>query len=289
MNASKSICTVRRPHRAGRNAEARNMAARQRLSISIVVPVLNESALIAPFLRHLRERAPEAELIVVDGGSSDATTEAANQLCDQLVTSAPGRAQQLNEGAKVAHGQVLWFLHADSEVPEDCIAEIRAALDDSQTAGGYFRIRLPKTHAIYRLTDSFAHYAGIVLRIRCGDHGFFCRRSLFFQSGGFPDVPLMEDVEFYRKLHRFGRVRAIQRRLKTSARRYEELGRARVTFAYAVIAVLYALGVPLRILTGFYRSLCTPVSPSRVARMAVGSFTPGPHEDSPSAVLRSRV
>ncbi|MCA1659600.1 MAG: glycosyltransferase, partial [Verrucomicrobiaceae bacterium] len=155
-----------------------------RASVSIVVPVLNEADLVGPFLRHLRERAPGAELIVADGGSTDGTREAAETLCDQIVTSGPGRARQLNEGARATNAEVLWFLHVDSEVPVDCLNEIRAAIADPQTAGGYFRIRLPKTHAIYRLTDTFAHYAGILLRIRCGDHGFFCRRGVFFQSGG---------------------------------------------------------------------------------------------------------
>lgn len=259
MIASKSVCTVPRPQRRARVAATENSAGRQRpLSVSIIIPVLNEGVLIAQFLRHLRERAPEAELIVVDGGSVDGTAQAAKQLCDQLVASEPGRAQQLNAGAKVAHGEVLWFLHADSEVPGGCLGEMRDALRDAQSAGGYFRIRLPKTHAIYRLTDSFAHYAGIVLRIRCGDHGFFCRRSLFFQSGGFPDVPLMEDVEFFRKLHRFGRVHAVHRRLKTSARRYKEFGRTRVTLAYGLIAALYAFGVPLRILVMIYGKTCAP-------------------------------
>lgn len=224
--------------------------------LSIIVPVLNEAALIAPFLRHLRERAPDAELIIADGGSTDGTRSAAKPFCDRLVVSEPGRAQQLNAGARVARGDVLWFLHADSELPAGCLDEIRRAVADPHLAGGYFRIQLPKTHAIYRLTDSFAHYAGIALRIRCGDHGFFCRRGVFWQSGGFPDVPLMEDVEFYRKLHRFGRVRAVQRRLRTSARRYEQFGRTRVTFAYGLIAMLYALRVPLPFLARLYRWAC---------------------------------
>lgn len=264
MIAARSICNAPSSARAAQSTETLDATARPLPSVSIVVPVLNEAELIAPFLLHLRERAPGAELIVVDGGSTDETQAAAQSSCDQLVVSAPGRARQLNAGAMVAHREVLWFLHADSEVPTDCLVEIRNALAAPDVAGGYFRIRLPKEHAIYRLTDSFAHYAGIVLRLRCGDHGFFCRRSLFFQSGGFPEVPLMEDVEFFRKLHRFGRVRAVHRRLKTSVRRYEQLGRARVTLVYGVIATLYALGVPLRILAVIYAATCRPSSMSFV-------------------------
>lgn len=237
-------------------------------SVSIIVPVLNEATLLTRFLQQLRERASGAELIVVDGGSTDGSQAIADSLCDRLIASPRGRARQLNAGAMAGHGEVLWFLHVDSEVPEGCLGEIRDALATPDVAGGYFRIRLPGDHAIYRLTDTFAHYAGKVLRIRCGDHGFFCRRSLFFQSGGFPEVPLMEDVQFFRKLHRFGHVRAVRRRLKTSARRYEQFGRGRVTLIYGLIATLFAFGVPLRILAAIYAATCQPSTGPALSRGA---------------------
>ena len=86
--------------------------------ISIIVPVFNEAPSIAPFLRHLRERAPKAEIIVADGGSSDGTERLASGLCDQLVESDRGRARQLNAGARAASGDLLWFVHVDAEVPQ---------------------------------------------------------------------------------------------------------------------------------------------------------------------------
>lgn len=266
MIAAESICSAPSSTRVAQLVEARDGTARGVLSISIIVPVLDEAELITRFLLHLRERAPGAELIVVDGGSTDATLQAAEKLCDQLVVSEPGRARQLNAGAMAARGEVFWFLHVDSEVPAGCLGNIRRALAAREVAGGYFRVRLPKKHAIYRLTDCFAHYAGIALRIRCGDHGLFCRRSFFFQSGGFPDVPLMEDVEFYRKLHRFGRVRAVPQRLITSARRYEQFGPTRVTFIYGLIATLYAVGVPLRLLAAIYAAIFQSTFPPRTSR-----------------------
>ena len=223
--------------------------------VSIIVPVFNEASLIRPFLQHLRKRAPDAEIIVADGGSSDGTDRLATGFCDQLVASDRGRARQMNIGARAARGEILWFVHVDAKLPLQCLDEIRRIMDDPNVVGGYFRIRLPRS-MVYRLTDSFAHYAGILLRMRCGDHGIFCRRTTFLDIGGFPDVPLMEDVEFFRRLHRCGRVQHSERRITVSPRRYEALGRTRLTLAYGVIATLYLFGVPLSALARIYRRMC---------------------------------
>ena len=222
---------------------------------SIIVPVFNEALLIRPFLAHLRERAPGAEIIVADGGSSDGTVELATGFCDQLVKSECNRAVQMNAGARAAKGDVLWFLHVDAEIPQGCLNQITRIIDDPTVVGGYFRIRLPRGF-VYRLTDTFAHYAGILLRMRCGDHGLFCRRTAFLDIGGFPEVPLMEDVEFFRRLHRHGTIRYIDRRLRVNPRRYEAIGRLRLTLAYGLIASLYILGFPLPRLAAVYKLLC---------------------------------
>jgi len=225
------------------------------MQFSIIVPVFNEASLIRPFLQHLRERAPEAEIIVADGGSSDGTDRLAAGFCEQLVESERGRGRQMNTGARAARGEILWFVHVDARLPFQCLDEIGRIIDDPDVVGGYFRIRLPRG-LVYRLTDSFAHYAGILLRMRCGDHGIFCRRTTFLDIGGFPDVPLMEDVEFFRRLHRCGRVQYSERRIIVSPRRYEALGRTRLTMAYGVIATLYVFGVPLSMLARIYRRMC---------------------------------
>jgi rSAM/selenodomain-associated transferase 2 len=223
--------------------------------VSIIVPVLNEAPLIRPFLVHLRERAPGAEIIVADGGSSDGTADLASGFCDQLVQSERSRAVQMNTGARAARGEVLWFVHADAELPRGCLDEIARILHDRNVIGGYFRIRLPRG-AVYRVTDNFAHYAGILLRMRCGDHGIFCRRTMFQDIGGFPEVPLMEDVEFFRQLHNCGRVVHSNKRIVVSPRRYEAIGRVRLTFAYGFIATLYVFGVPLPKLASIYQRAC---------------------------------
>lgn len=233
-----------------------DFAKHVQLRISIIVPVLNEAFLIRSFLKHLRTRARGAEIIVVDGGSSDRTAEMADGLCDQLLKSERNRAAQMNVGARAASGNVLWFLHVDAEVPSQCLDEIARTLNDPDVAGGYFRIRLPRSPFVYRLTDTFAHYVGILLRIRCGDHGIFCRRSAFFGLNGFPEVPLMEDVEFFRMLHRHGRLCAIDKRIIANPRRYQEVGPLRLTLAYGLIATLYAAGARLTLLASIYSRMC---------------------------------
>jgi hypothetical protein len=162
----------------------------------------------------------------------------------------------MNVGADAAGGEVFWFLHVDAEVPLESLNEIARIMRDPEICGGFFRIRLPDAPVVYRLTDSFAHYAGLVLRMRCGDHGIFCRRSAFADAGGFPDVPVMEDVEFFRRLRRCGRVAYSNKRIGASPRRYETVGPVRLTFAFGSIATLYLFGVSLSTLARVYRRLC---------------------------------
>ena len=233
------------------------------MRVSIIIPVFNEAALIRPFLSNLRERTRGAEIIVVDGASSDGTERLAERFCDRIIRSSErSRAKQMNVGAEAASGDVLWFLHADAEVPPESISEIARIMRDPQVCGGFFRIRLPSAPAVYRLTDSFAHYAGLLLRMRCGDHGIFCRRTAFVDAGGFPDVPLMEDVEFFRRLRHCGRVAYSDKRIRASPRRYETVGPARLTFAYGLLATLYAFGVPLSKLAQIYQRTCCAMEPA---------------------------
>src|SRR5438874_11110789 len=226
------------------------------MRISIIVPTLHEETLIQPFLEQLRERAPEAEVIVADGGSTDRTVELATALAHRVVHTKPGRAVQMNAGALAACGEIFWFLHADATVPSACLVDIDQIMNNPHIVGGFFRIRLPCSQPIYRLTDSFAHYAGVLLRMRCGDHGIFCRRTVFNDIGGFPTVPLMEDVEFFRRLRRRGRVVHSNKRIIVSPRRFEAIGPARLTFAYGFIASLYCCGVGLSTLARLYQRTC---------------------------------
>jgi rSAM/selenodomain-associated transferase 2 len=225
--------------------------------ISIIVPVLNEEPLITPFLQHLRRRAPEAEVIVADGGSGDATADLAEAFGVQVVKSVPNRAVQMNTAARVASGDILWFLHVDLTVPENCLQAIARCLTDPRTVGGFFRMRLPGRRLVYRLTDEFAHYAGRVMRMRCGDHGLFCRRDEFPAMGGFPEVTLMEDVAFFRRLRRRGHIAIVSSRILADDRRYRAIGPLRLTLAYGLIAILYFFHAPLPLLSRIYDRFCS--------------------------------
>lgn len=228
------------------------------MTLSIIVPVLDEAPLLDAFLRHARERAPDAELIVVDGGSRDGSTEIAAPLVDALVYSARGRAVQMNAGARVAAGDTLCFLHADSELPVNMSASIKAAMADPWTVGGCFRLRFPKREWIYRVSDLLGNLAVDLFRIALGDHGIFCRRAAFEAVGGYPDVPVLEDAELYRALGRSGRMRQLREEIVTSPRRYEQLGAWRTTACYTAVLALYVAGTPIDLLNRIYRRLTEP-------------------------------
>ena len=223
--------------------------------ISIIVPALNEAELIRAFLQHLRAVAPGAEIIVVDGGSDDGTAELCAGLADRVLKVSRGRARQMNAGAQVAHGEVFWFLHADSLVPSNALEEIARILREDSNAGGCFQLQLPGREWIYRVSDSLGNLGVQIFGFALGDHGIFCRRGAFWSAGGFPEIPLMEDAEFYRSLRRRGGMRQSRMAIVGNPRRYEQLGPYRTTLYYVVILGLYVFGARMSTLTSVYRRL----------------------------------
>src|SRR5204862_513886 len=121
-----------------------------------------------------------------------------------VLKTLPGRARQMNAGAVVAQADVLWFVHADSIIPTLAFEEIARVLEERTNAGGCFRLRLPSRQRIYRISDSLGNLGVEIFGFALGDHGIFCRKDLFQNVGGFPDIPLMEDAELYRTLRRYG-------------------------------------------------------------------------------------
>lgn len=221
--------------------------------LSIVVPVLNEAALLREFLIQLRTLGPDLEIIVVDGGSLDGTPAIARALADRVLTTPPGRAAQMNAGAALARGEALWSLHADAEVPATSADQIRAALANRRVVGGCFRLRYPRCQLIYRVSDSLGNVGVHLFGFALGDHGIFCRRSAFENAGRYPIVPILEDAELYRRLRRAGRTVQLCDAIVSSPRTFEKCGPYRTTCVYFAILVLYVVGVPIPWLHKIYR------------------------------------
>jgi rSAM/selenodomain-associated transferase 2 len=224
------------------------------MRLSILVPVLNEAHLIDAFLAHVRCAAPDAELVVVDGGSTDDTAERAARHT-QVITSPEGRARQMNAGAAAATGDLLWFLHVDSRLPDGAVAAIEEAMGEREVAGGCFRLRIPERHLVYRWNDVVGNLGVDLFGMACGDHGIFVRRTVFEAVGGYPEVTLLEDLEFYRRARAYGRMRQLAPAITTSARRWQRHGLYRTTAVYTAILALYCCGAPLPWLTALYARL----------------------------------
>lgn len=230
-------------------------ALASKMKVSIIVPVLNEPA-IYDFLSQLRDRAPEAEIIVVRPARSENIPASAAKMYDRIVVSDRGRALQMNAGARAACGDVFWFVHADCEVPKDSLKEIAHTLANPQIVGGCFRIRFARRQLIYRVSDAIGNI-GVEWFGRCyGDHGIFCRRDVFFAVGGFPNLPLFEDAEFYHALKQRGPTRQLKAYVVPSPRRYEKVGPYRLTAVYALLSALYIFRVPIGLLAKMYGRLC---------------------------------
>jgi rSAM/selenodomain-associated transferase 2 len=216
--------------------------------LSVIVPTLNEEACIAGALEALAPlRARGHEVIVVDGGSEDATVTLARPLCDRLVNSARGRALQMNAGARAAQGGALVFLHADTRLPSDADALVQRALETA--AWGRFDVEIESRRALLRLVACAMNLRSRLTGIATGDQAIFVRRDAF---AGFPEIPLMEDIAFSRLMKRRGRPACVRSRVRTSARRWEARGVLRTIALMWRLRLLYALGIaPQRLARGY--------------------------------------
>lgn len=217
------------------------------LSVSIIVPARDEEDGIDAVLGHLTSSFPDCELVVADGGSRDRTVERARRWA-RVVSSRPGRGPQLNAGAAAATGEVLWFVHADTVVDPDALPALRAALADGSVAGGGCRLRFDRASRALRWLEWTTHLRARHLHWIFGDQAMFVRRSVFDDVGGFPDIPIMEDLEMSRRLHRRGRLVVLDTPSTASARRFVEHGTTRMIVRMQWFKLQYFLGVdPARI------------------------------------------
>ena len=214
--------------------------------------MLNEAEAIARTLGALRRGAPDAEIIVVDGGSADASIAIAEPLCDRIVAVSRGRARQMNAGAKLSAGDALAFVHADTLVPESFGADIAAALLDPAVVGGRFDVELDSVALPYRIIGAMISIRSRLSRTGTGDQAIFVRRGVFEALGGFPEIELCEDLEFSRRLKRAGKVACLRSRVITSARRWNRDGLARTVLRMWMIRAMYLVGVSPALLKRMY-------------------------------------
>jgi rSAM/selenodomain-associated transferase 2 len=193
--------------------------------LSIIIPCLNEAEGIASTLAALAPlRARGAEVVVVDGGSEDATVALARPLADQVLVAARGRALQMNAGAKAARGDILLFLHADCRLPAHADALITDGLHRARKTWGRFDVTLVGRSVLLRVVGTLMNGRSRLTGVSTGDQGLFVTRSLFEAAGQFPRIPLMEDVAITRHLKRFSAPLNLRHRMQVSGRRWEKHG-----------------------------------------------------------------
>jgi rSAM/selenodomain-associated transferase 2 len=223
--------------------------------ISVVIPALNEGATLEQTLeplQPLRERGHE--VIVVDGGSGDATATLALPYADRVITGERGRALQMNRGAEAANGTILWFLHADTRIPERAEEEISGAVGATGSfRWGRFDVRLSGDHWLLSLTGRLMSLRSRLTGIATGDQGIFVRRELFESIGGYSDIPLMEDIDLSRRLKLLAPPYCSPEYLITSSRRWEANGIVRTVLLMWYLRLAYFFGRSPERLAGLYR------------------------------------
>ena len=221
--------------------------------ISVIMPILNEAKILEKTLSQLQSALKSHELIVVDGGSTDDSVGIAEKY-GRVITSEQGRAKQLNAGAAAATGDILIFLHADIWLELGALAAVVAALSSDYVGGG-FRQKIDGKCFLYRLIEMVGNLRGKYLKVFYGDSGIFLTRTDFEKIGGFPDVPILEEMEFSRNLRRLGKTTLLAPYIHISPRRWEASGIVRTTLNNWLITLLYFLGVSPKKLARLYRHI----------------------------------
>ncbi len=222
------------------------------IHISVLIPAFNEAAIIGAAVRHTIDTLPGNEVIVIDGASSDGTAELAAMHATVLRSSGP-RGSALNDAARIATGNVLLFLHADTRLPADAGDEISRVLQNSRVVGGAFRFAFDERCATARVIAAWVNVRSRAFNVFFGDQALFVRKDIFLRAGGFRDWSLMEDLEILHRLRRFGPLRLTRSAIATSARRHLRDGWLRTMGTVWIVTWLHVCGVSPRTLTALYR------------------------------------
>jgi len=222
--------------------------------LSIIVPTLNEASQLARTLSSVQPwRAQGVEVIVVDGGSHDETVVLANDLADSVLTSAKGRARQMNQGAVHARGPTFLFLHADTRLDDSALSALKQLLTDKPEAWGRFDVRIEGRSALFPIIAWFINRRSRWSQVSTGDQAQFFSRDLFYRVGKFPLQPLMEDVEICLRAKKIAKPVCMRQSVTTSGRRWERFGVWRTIWLMWSLRYRYWRGVPASVLAKAYR------------------------------------
>lgn len=227
--------------------------------ISVIIPVLNEEKTIISVLSKL-QNTPNLEMIIVDGGSQDNTIKVVDKFGKntnievRILETIPGRAHQMNMGAKAATGEILLFLHADTQLPERFEKWVRQVLDEPNIIAGAFELKIAASVIGLRWVELGVKWRSQYLQMPYGDQAIFLKASTFWGVGGFPELPLMEDFQLVRQLRRRGKIVLVPVAVTTSGRRWQKLGVLRTTLINQMIIIAYLLGISPSTLANWYRS-----------------------------------
>ena len=221
------------------------------MRVSIIVPTLNEEALIAENIRNLEQLSGEKEIIVVDGGSTDQTITLVSEQNVRVLGACPGRGPQMHAGALASAGDVLWFIHADILPSLHALEDIRNSLKRDSVVGGNFGLIFDgPSRAAKQLTAIYPLLR--ILGLCYGDSGIFVRREVYFQIGGFAPLALFEDLDLLRRLRRVGKFVHLNSRIVASSRRFEQRNFALVWLHWTTLQLLYWCGVSPNWLSRWY-------------------------------------
>jgi rSAM/selenodomain-associated transferase 2 len=223
---------------------------------SIIIPVLNEAPFINGIIDHLHslEGDEVKEIIIVDGDPEGLTLKAISHDDVRQLKSSRGRWIQMNEGAKNAKGNMLLFLHADTELPLDAMRLIATAMKDKRYVAGAFNLGIKSERFVFRVIESAVSLRSRITRIPFGDQAIFVRKNYFDEIGGYKDIPIMEDVEIMERIKKRGdKIIIIPQKVHTSSRRWEQEGILRCTLRNWFLQILYLLRISPHKLSKFYR------------------------------------
>jgi rSAM/selenodomain-associated transferase 2 len=222
--------------------------------ISVIIPVYDEREMIASAIENIRSEGEDVEVIVVDGGSSDGSREIAAGLA-RIEVSKKGRAVQMNKGARIASGDILLFLHADTYLPDRSFECIKESFIDPDVIGGRFKMSLTGKSVGYRTISMMINLRDRLFGGFTGDQAIFIDRKRFFEIGGYKDIPLFEDLDMARKMRKYGKVVRIPDHAIASNRRWVKKGIMRTIIKMWLLRLLYLAGVSPATLAKVYKDV----------------------------------